>query len=179
MILARWRSRRANRVLIEQIHDEIVAAARAPELYSRWNVPDTFDGRFEMVVLHAGLPMRRLAELGDVGAEIAQELVDCVFRHLEDALREMAIGDAGVIKRMKGMIESFHGRNRVYAESLGATDAEALAGALARNVYAAPGAEGEAHVRDLAQYVRRLAAAFADLGLAEFSGGEFRYPREA
>jgi len=89
MILARWRARRANRILIEQIHGEIVAAARAPALYTRLEVADSLEGRFEMIALHAGLVMRRLGELGEVGAEIAQDLVDCVFGHFEDALREM------------------------------------------------------------------------------------------
>ena len=41
MILARWRARRANRILIDQIHGEIVAAARAPALYAQWAVADS------------------------------------------------------------------------------------------------------------------------------------------
>ena len=137
MILARWRARRANRILIEQIYGEIVAAARAPALYAHWAVADSLDGRFEMMALHAGLVTRRLDDLGDLGAQIAQDLVDCVFRHFEDALREMAIGDAGVVRRVKTMAAAFHGRNRAYGEALAARDAEALAAALARNVYGA------------------------------------------
>ena len=69
MILARWRARRANRILIDQIHGEIVAAARAPALYAHWAVADSLDGRFEMIALHAGLVMRRLDDLGDLGAQ--------------------------------------------------------------------------------------------------------------
>jgi cytochrome b pre-mRNA-processing protein 3 len=177
MILARWRARRANRILIEQIHGEIVAAARAPALYAQWAVPDTLDGRFEMVALHAGLAMRRLAQLGDVGSQIAQDLVDCVFRHFEDALREMALGDAGVVKRMKAMIESFYGRNRAYAEALDARDDERLAAALARNVYNAAAIDAAPQARDLASYVRRTAAALETSGIDAFSGGRFRYPQ--
>ena len=49
MIFAHWRARRANRILIDQIHGKIVAAARRPALYADLGVADTFDGRFEMV----------------------------------------------------------------------------------------------------------------------------------
>ncbi len=176
MFLARWRARRVNRILIEQIHGEIVTAARAPRLYAEWAVPDTLDGRFEMVVLHAGLATRRLAQFGDAGGEIAQELVDCVFAHLEDALREMAIGDAGVVKRLKAMIESFSGRSAAYAKALDASDDEGLAAALARNVYAASTMEAAPHARDLAAYVRDVAAAFDRREISDFTHGPFRYP---
>jgi cytochrome b pre-mRNA-processing protein 3 len=176
MILARWRARRANRILIEQIHGQIVAAARSPAFYAQWGVPDTLDGRFEMIVVHAGLVMRRLAKLGDLGAEIAQDLVDCVFRHFEAALREMAIGDAGVVKRMKAMIEAFYGRNRAYAAALDAHDATALGLAIARNVYGAADVAAAPHAPDLARYVVKAAETLDRAAVGAFSLGEFRFP---
>jgi cytochrome b pre-mRNA-processing protein 3 len=176
MILARWRARRANRILIEQIHGQIVAAARSPAFFAQWAVPDTLEGRFEMVVVHAGLVMRRLAKLDGLGAEIAQDLVDCLFSHFEAALREMAIGDAGVVKRLKAMIEAFYGRNRVYAAALDAHDATALGLALARNVYGAAGIAEAPHAPDLARYVMTAAAGLEDEAIGVFSAGEFRFP---
>jgi cytochrome b pre-mRNA-processing protein 3 len=176
MILARWRARRANRILIEQIHGEIVAAARAPALYTRLEVADSLEGRFEMIALHAGLVMRRLGELGEVGAEIAQDLVDCVFGHFEDALREMALGDAGVARRMKSMAAAFYGRGRAYGEALAARDAEALAAALARNVYGASEVSGAPRSRDLAAYALSAALALEGEEIDAFSGGRFGFP---
>jgi len=126
MNLACWRARRANLILIDQIHGEIVAAARARELYARLAVADSLDGRFEMVAMHAGLALRRLSELGGLGAQVAQDLVDCAFRHFEDALRELSHGDIGAARRPKSMAEAFYGRNRAYGEALAAVDAEAL-----------------------------------------------------
>ena len=140
MFFAHWRARRANRLLIDQIHGEIVAAARAPALYQEAGVADTIEGRFEMVVLHAALVVRRLLALGPQGADMAQELVDRVFRGFEDALREMAIGDAGVARRIKTMAGDFAGRSRAYAAALDSGDEAALAAALARNVYGASAA---------------------------------------
>jgi len=179
MILARWRARRANRILIDQIHGEIVTAARAPALYARLAVADSLEGRFEMIALHAGMVMRRLGELGDLGAEIAQDLVDRVFRGFEDALREMALSDAGVARRMTGMAAAFYGRNRAYGEALAARDAAALAAALARNVYGAGEAAKAPRARDLAAYVLDAALALEREGIDAFAGGRFRFPATA
>jgi cytochrome b pre-mRNA-processing protein 3 len=173
MFFAHWRARRANRLLIDQIHGEIVAAARAPALYREAGVADTIEGRFEMVVLHAALLVRRLLALGPQGADMAQELVDQVFRGFEDALREMAIGDAGVARRIKTMAGDFAGRSRAYAAALDSGDEAALVAALARNVYGASAATPEA-----TRLARRVAAAAAALDQAryeDFAGGRFRF----
>jgi cytochrome b pre-mRNA-processing protein 3 len=175
MILARWRARRANRILIDQIHGEIVAAARAPALFQDLAVPDDLDGRFEMVTLHSGLVLRRLSGLGPIGAGIAQDVVDYVFQGFEDALREMSIGDAGVAKRMKSMASAFNGRNKVYAEALEAHDIDALAAALARNAYRAM-ATTEAP-RVLAARAAGFAEALDSVTIEVFAEGRFRFPR--
>src|SRR5579872_4576168 len=124
MILATWRARRANRNLIEQLHGEIVAAARRTALYADFGAPDTLDGRFEMMALHAGLALRRLTAISGLGEEIAQDLADCVFRHFDDALREIGVGDIAVPKRMKRMAEAFYGRTKAYSEGLPETSGD-------------------------------------------------------
>ena len=174
MFFAHWRARRANRLLIDQIHGEIVAAARAPALYREAGVADTIEGRFEMVVLHAALLVRRLLALGPQGADMAQELVDRVFRGFEDALREMAIGDAGVARRIKTMAGDFAGRSRAYAAALDSGDEAALAAALARNVYGASAAPPEA--TGLARRVAAAAAALDQARYEDFAAGRFRFP---
>ena len=91
MIFAQWRARRASKALIEQILGEIVAAARRPALYEALAAPDRIDARFELLTLHAGLVLRRLAALGGVADEIAQDLVNSLFAHFDDTLREMGL----------------------------------------------------------------------------------------
>jgi len=175
MFLARWRARRANRVLIDHIHGEIVAAARAPVLYADFGVPDDLDGRFEMVTLHAGLVLRRIAEFGDGGAGLAGEIVDRVFQGFEDAFREMSISDVGVVKRIKKMLEAFHGRSKVYGEALAANDSSALAAALARNAYRDSALAESARARALADHVFALAAALESVPVEAFTQGRFRF----
>src|SRR5271169_2032676 len=151
MIFARWRARRASRAVIEQILGEIVAAARRPALYEALEAPDRTDGRFELLTLHAGLVLRSLTALGGLADAIAQDLVDSVFAHFDDTLREMGLSDVGVAKRLKTMGSAFYGRNAAYAAALDQRSIAQLAAALSRNVYGAavvdvaPKAEALAH----------------------------------
>jgi cytochrome b pre-mRNA-processing protein 3 len=176
MILAQWRARRANRTLIDQLHGKIVAAARRPALYAELGVPDTYDGRFEMVALHAGLVMRRLTGLSGMGEELAQELADSVFRHFDVALREIGIGDVAVPKRLKRMAEAFYGRNKAYDEGLDAPETDRLAAALARNVYGQGDVALAPMAPILARHVRASADALHQTPLETFAAGEVEFP---
>jgi cytochrome b pre-mRNA-processing protein 3 len=174
MFLARWRARRASLALIDELRGEIVAAARRPALYRALEAPDRVDGRFELLTLHVGLVLRRLVALGGIGDSIAQDLVNAHFMHLDDTLREQALSDVSVAKRLKTMKVAFYGRNTVYAAALDAASRDALAAALARNVYGAPGGAPKAGA--LADYVIAVDAAMAQIRLEDFTAGRFRFP---
>ena len=174
MIFAHWRARKAARVLIDHIHGEIVAAARAPALYLGCGVPDDLDGRFEMTALHADLLLRRLADLGQT--DLAQEIVDRVFEGFDDALREMSISDVGVAKRMKKMANAYFGRAGAYAPALGLGDCEALAQALARNALRIGDAATPAS-RQLAARTLDLQRRLGETPLDAFLSRNFRYPQ--
>ncbi len=176
MILDQWRARRASKALIEQIRGEIVAAARRPELYEMLGAPDRMDGRFELLTLHAGLVLRRLAALGGVADAIAQDLVNSLFAHFDDTLREIGYSDIGVAKRLKTMGRAFYGRNAAYAAALDDSSSDELAAALARNVYGAAGREA-AQADALARHIVSLDAALAAIPVEAFTEGRFRFPR--
>jgi cytochrome b pre-mRNA-processing protein 3 len=128
--------------------ERVTAASRAPALYLEAGVPDTFEGRFECLTLHAFLVMRRLRELPGPAGEVAQEFVDHVFAHLDQGLRQSGIGDLGVPKRMKKMAQGFYGRIDAYDSALADVGNTGLEAALKRNI--AP----EADMAVLAGYVR-------------------------
>jgi len=176
MIFAQWRARRASKAVIEQILGEIVTAARRPALYETLGAPDRIDGRFELLTLHAGLVLRRLAGLGGLADAIAQDLVNSVFAHLDDTLREMGLSDIGVAKRLKAMGSAFYGRNAAYAAALDEGSGAGLARALARNVYGAQCAEAERQAEALARHVALLDAALAAIPIEAFATGRFRFP---
>ncbi len=159
-----------NRLVIDRLHGEIVAAARNPLLFTAFGIEDTFEGRFESVVLHAALVLRRLRALPAPAPDVAQDLADALFRHFEVALREMGIGDSSVPKRMKGFAEAFFGRGVAYDEALRGTPAD-LAEALKRNVYA-----GRRGGEALAFYVATLDAALAKAPLEAFIKGPVPFP---
>jgi cytochrome b pre-mRNA-processing protein 3 len=176
MLFARWRARRANRVKIEDIHGEIVAVARDVALYRDFDVPDDLDGRFEAIALYGGLVLRRLNQFGSVGQDLAQDVVDRLFEGFEDAVREMAIGDAGVRKRMKAMAAAFFGRTQAYHAALDAADRPALTAALSRNLYRSPDAIAP-KAAALADRIFAAAAALDGLALSAFTQTRFRYPQ--
>jgi cytochrome b pre-mRNA-processing protein 3 len=173
MIFAHWRARRAARALIDHIHGEIVAAARAPTLYADCGVPDDLDGRFEMATLHADLLLRRLGALG--ATDLAQDLVDRVFEGFDDALRELAVSDVGVAKRMTKMAAAYFGRAGAYGPALEADDGEALAAALARNALRV-GDATPAPARRLAARALATQRLLGDTPLPAIQNLSFRYP---
>lgn len=106
--------RRSSRDVVAGLHGRIVDRSREPELYLACGVPDSTEGRFESLTLHLLLVLRRLKQLPAPADEIAQELVDAAFAHLEIALREMGVGDFGVPKRMKKLGQAFYDRTSHY-----------------------------------------------------------------
>jgi cytochrome b pre-mRNA-processing protein 3 len=173
MIFANWRARRSSRALIDHLHGEIVAAARRPALYTDCGVPDTLDGRFEMVVLHGDMFVRRLNETG--AAELAQEVVDRLFEGFDDALREMSISDAGVVKRMTKFASAYFGRSGAYGPALEAGDESALAAALARNALRVGDSVPDT-ARKLAARALATRALLAATPRSAFEQPGFRYP---
>ena len=142
------------------IYRQVAEQARAPELFEACGIPDTLDGRFDSLALHAALMIDRLRRESD-GEVLAQAFFDAMFRHLDLTLREIGIQDLGVGRRIKIMAEGFHGRALAYREALndGPTP---LAEVLRRNAYGGRPPEDsevvvrlEAHIR---AYVRSLDA---------------------
>jgi len=172
-VLGFLRRRRHERLGFE-LYGAIVAAAREPFLYRELGVPDTLDGRFDLVGLHAFLVIRRLTALPPPGPDVAQAVFDAMFADMDINLREMGVSDLAVGKRVKAMWEAFHGRATAYAAALEAGDA-ALAEALERNVWRGRAPEGDAPLR-LAGLVRRHAAMLDELPEAALLGARLRFP---
>ncbi|KZD09833.1 ubiquinol-cytochrome C chaperone family protein [Oceanibaculum pacificum] len=119
---------------VYSLYGELVDLARQPEPYLALGVPDTLDGRFEMVSLYVYLTLRRLRSEGKSAAPFSQGLFDAMFADMDQSLRELGAGDLGVGPRVKKMAEAFFGRVSAYDRGLAADDA-ALSEALRRNLY--------------------------------------------
>lgn len=106
--------------------------ARRPEFHIRFKVPDTIDGRFDLLTLHGFLALEGLKGCGKAGERIGTHLASAIFEALDEALRELGVGDMGISRRIKAMADAFYGRLTVYGA---AEDDEAMAAALHRNLY--------------------------------------------
>ena len=120
---------------IERAYAALAKAARTPALYTM-GAPDSFDGRFDMMVLHLHLVLRRLRALGQGRAPEAQSLFDHFFTTLDEALREMGVGDLSVGKKIRKMAQAYYGRAAAYDVAFAAADPQtALTAVLTRNLY--------------------------------------------
>jgi cytochrome b pre-mRNA-processing protein 3 len=164
---------RPERTAATALYGAVVSQSRRPEFYSRLGVPDTLDGRFDLLVLHAGMVMRRLTAGGGAAAKVSQALFNLMFEDMDVSLREMGVGDLTVPKRIKEMGEAFYGRARAYDAALAQDDVAALDDALGRNVYrGAP----PANLTLLSSYVRRAYAAVQDQRLDDLIDGRVTFP---
>ncbi|POF28940.1 ubiquinol-cytochrome C chaperone family protein [Roseibium marinum] len=127
--------RRRNRDAEHKVYCEIVAQARQPVFYSGFHVPDTIDGRFDLIVAHAVLYFRRMRGEGKAVFEFTQYVFDLFFQDMDASLREMGVSDTRVPKKVKVMGEAFYGRADVYNPAIDSGNVEELAAALGRNVY--------------------------------------------
>jgi cytochrome b pre-mRNA-processing protein 3 len=118
-----------------QLYTAAVEAAREPFLYTDLGVPDTLDGRFDLVGLYTFLVIQRLKREPPPGPALAQAVFDAMFSDMDINLREMGVGDLSVGKRVKAMWDAFNGRANAYSVALAAADGTALEAALARNVW--------------------------------------------
>jgi cytochrome b pre-mRNA-processing protein 3 len=122
------------------------------------------DGRFDMVVLHAYLILRRLKREPDPAAALAQAVFDTMFADMDRNLRESGVGDLSVGRQVKAMAQAFYGRIAAYEEGLAGDDA-LLAAALQRNLFRGQNGDPAAFAA-LTSYMRREAKAL-DAGQAE------------
>jgi cytochrome b pre-mRNA-processing protein 3 len=161
---------RARFPTIEAIYGMIVAQARLPVFYEQFRVPDTVNGRFDMVLLHLWLVLRRLRE-AEGGAVLSQALLDHFCSDMDDNLREMGVSDLTVPKRMLKFAEAFFGRTGAYDMALKAAGDE-LAQALARNVLLSVDA---APARPLAAYVRASLGTLAAIDDGRVLAGDLAF----
>jgi cytochrome b pre-mRNA-processing protein 3 len=151
-----------------QAYLAIVAQARASEFFLRHGVPDTLDGRFEMIVLHAFLVLHRLR--GDAAAQrFGQALFDVFFTDMDRALREMGTGDLSVGKQIGRMAEGFFGRIAAYQRGL--ADPAELADALKRNLFGTVAAPAPEQLAFMAAYLDRQSRELAGQSAATIAAG--------
>jgi cytochrome b pre-mRNA-processing protein 3 len=156
---------------IEAIYGMIVTQAREPLFYRDLAVPDTVNGRFDMLVLHLWMVLRRLKPI-EGGTALSQALFDRFCDDMDANLREMGVGDLTVPKRMQAFGEAFYGRIAAYDLALAAGQ-QPLAQALCKNILNGGSIEKAGR---LARYAEAAIGALAGLDEATLRSGSWKFP---
>jgi len=156
---------------IEAIYGMIVTQAREPLFYRDFGVPDTVNGRFDLLLLHLWMLLRRLKSV-EGGTALSQGLFDHFCNDMDDNLREMGVSDLKVPKRMLALGEAFYGRTTAYDFAL-TEGHEALAQAMCKNILNGKNIE---KARLLAAYAEAAMATLDSLDEAELASGSARFP---
>jgi cytochrome b pre-mRNA-processing protein 3 len=165
------KARLAPRGTIETIYGMIVTQAREPLFYRDLGVPDTVNGRFDLLLLHLWMVLKHLRGMSN-GTELSQALFDRFCEDMDANLREMGIGDLAVPKKMQAFGEAFYGRAAAYDMAM--TDgSDALAEAICRNVLAGDGIE---NARRIATYVQGTMALLSDESDVRALGTSWTFP---
>lgn len=149
--------------------------ARLPVFYTRLRVADSFDGRFDLLVLHVHLLIRRLGREQPDGKRRAQAVFDVMLSDLDQGLRIAGVGDVGIGKRVKKMSHAYYGRAIAYDAALDNDDRAMLEAAVRRNVYRGDPGAGIAPSA-LADYAWQAWAALLATGRADLDEARFAFP---
>jgi cytochrome b pre-mRNA-processing protein 3 len=156
---------------IEAVYGMIVAQARSPSFYRDYGVPDTLSGRFDMIVLHLVLVLRRWRTTPTNVRPLGQQIFDRFCRDMDHNFREMGVGDLAVPKEMRRVAEAFYGRAGAYEAALADGDQAAIEAALTRNVFGT--AQPPLGARRLAAYMQ---AAARQLAMQDPAEGKILFP---
>lgn len=166
---------------IKALYGAIVAQARLPVFYRDYGVPDTVNGRFDMIVLHLALLLDRMEAGSEPMRTQGQAVFDLFCREMDGHFREIGISDLKVPKEMKQVGQAFYGRRSVYREALAAPDNRMLAEAITRNIYmgetdakASVKAGAKASAERLAAYVRTAAQSLSRQN--DLENGQLAWP---
>ena len=151
-VVTSYSGRNLDRGAADLAYRRVVEQARQPIFFTDYGVPDTLDGRFELICLHAFLDLHRLKAEQPPATRLCQSFFDGMFADFDRALREMGTGDLSVGKHVKRMARAFYGRIRAYEEGLAGDDL-VLGAALARNVFGTV-SESALFGEAMARYVR-------------------------
>jgi cytochrome b pre-mRNA-processing protein 3 len=160
----------------QQLYDAIVAQARQPGFYRDLGVPDTMEGRFEVIVLHLVLALERIRGEGDAGQRLGQIVLERLIADMDDALRQIGIGDMGVPRRVQRAAAAVSERAGDYAP---AAEPDRLEKALLEHIYALPelgDASGAvSNAKALAEYMRSSRKVLAGVSSEDIRAGRLAF----
>jgi len=131
-------ARRTARIL----YGSVVTQSRQESFYAAAGVPDTPEGRFEMLTIHLVLLLHRLARAGENSRPLQEAITQAFVIDMDDNMREMSVGDLAVPRQVKRAVAVLHDRYALYGKALAASRDDTLVDAVRARLGALDGAEG-------------------------------------
>ena len=168
---------RMRRAKAKELFKTVLQQSRQPYFYEEFGVPDTMEGRFEMLSIHGGLLVDRLcrSDTGKEGRVLAQTFFDVMFKNVDWGMRESGVGDLAVPRRIKKMMSDFKGRAYAYNEAY-RSGKGCITHALLRNVYPEGKRPSMETLEKFATYVQSVAHTLDQQGLSDFWLGRVHFP---
>ena len=170
-------SRTRRRWNAQKIYGSIVALSRTPALYSDYGVPDTVEGRFEILVLHMFAALERYGFENGSQRKINQDLVNLFFADMDTTSRELGVGDMKVPKQMRMLAAVFEERIAAYKQAFKDPDMQMLRDEFEQNIFIGNDASHDA-AKQLACYAQTLRTKLADISIDVFMSDEFDSMRD-
>ena len=183
--------RRQNETLdtATDIYGRLVALARAEAFYAANGVPDTPDGRLELIVFHLALMLERLKIEGERGMALARALNEAFVTDFDDCLREMGVSDLKVPEKVKKAAAALYDRTRDYGAALDEPEVETMVAMVQRHLQrfddvamknagvtlAAADASRQGALR-IARYAAEMRSRLTAVSLDEIVAGTVRFP---
>lgn len=155
------------------LYGVVVTQARQPAFYAELGIPDTPIGRYELVVLHLFLVLRRLQDVPGGAGELPRILVEAFVEDMDDSLRELGTGDLAVARKVRRAAAGLYERSQVYKQALSDGGSEALTVALASHLAIESNAR---QLASLAGYARAASASLAAQDAAFLLEGKVTFP---
>ena len=161
-----------------QLYDRLVKHARLPFYYGELGVPDTPEGRFEILALHVGLTIRRLMQEEGAGRATAQSLMDLMIADMDVNLRELGVGDLSVGKQVKRLAGQLNARIDVLQKAFDSGDHGGLQPMLATNAYHGVETPSSAHLATLIGCLKVIEQELARQAVPDLAAGRLHLPDE-
>ena len=144
--------------------------SRAQQFYGEDRLPDTYEGRVEVLTLHMSVIMARLNDFGESGEILKQALFDVMVYDFDDALRNEGLSDSGVSRRIKAIVRLFYTRLKSITHGLHAKDIRAAFVDLPFD------GVGDNAVDMLEEYTTQLWQTLSSTDIDSIADADFRFP---
>jgi cytochrome b pre-mRNA-processing protein 3 len=158
------------------LYGSIVTQARSHRIYEDWRVPDTVEGRFDMIALHLAMLLRRLRREGAAGHRLGRALTEVFASDVDDNLREMTVGDLAVPREVKKAVGALQERCAAYETAFASRTGEALGATIRARIGASSPAQ-DLDVGAICAYIGDANRQLEALSGPDILAGQVVWPR--